>query len=209
MPTKRNKSPASRTPTAAILRLGRRSGVLRPRDLARQNIPRIYLRRMVLSGLLVKHGRGLYGLPDAEVTEHHSLAQAGKRVPHGVICLLSALSYHGLTTQTPREVWIAVDRAARAPLVKAPRLRIVRFSGDALRQAIEKKVIEGVSVQIYGVAKTVADAYKYRHKIGIDVAIEALRDAWERKKCTMDDLARAAKICRVGRIMQPHMEMLG
>jgi predicted transcriptional regulator of viral defense system len=163
---------------------------------------------MVKRGLLVKHGRGLYGLRDAEVTEHHSLAQGGKRIPHGVICLLSALRYHGLTTQTPFEVWIALDRAARSPRLGEPKLRVVRFSGAAMKSGIEEKTIEGVAVRIYGVAKTVADCFKYRNKIGTDVATEALRHAWREKRCTMDEFRRFAKVCRVSNVMRPYLEML-
>jgi predicted transcriptional regulator of viral defense system len=209
MKTKRNTAGrAPKAPTAAIVRLGRRAGILRPRDLEREGVPRVYLQRMVRRGLLLKHGRGLYGLPDAEVTEHHSLAQVGKRIPHGVICLLSALRYYGLTTQTPFEVWIALDRGARSPRIGEPKLRVVRFSGAAMKAGIEVKAIEGVSVRIYGVAKTVADCFKYRNKIGIDVAIEALRESWRGKRCTMDEFWRFAKVCRVANVMHPYLEML-
>jgi predicted transcriptional regulator of viral defense system len=208
MKTKRNILRHALGRPDAILRLGRRAGILRPRDLEREGVPRVYLQRMVRRGLLVKHGRGLYGLPDAEVTEHHSLAQVGKRIPHGVICLLSALRYYGLTTQTPFEVWIALDRGARSPGSDSPQLHIVRFSGAAMNTGIEVKAIEGVSVRIYNVAKTVADCFKYRNKIGIDVAIEALRETWREKRCTMDELWRFAKVCRVANVMRPYLEML-
>ena len=209
MKTKRNTARRTRkAPTAAIVRLSRRAGILRPRDLKREGIPRIYLQRMVRRGLLVKHGRGLYGLPDAELTEHHSLAQVGKRIPHGVICLLSALGFYGLTTQIPFEVWIALDRAARSPRIGEPKLHVVRFSGAAMASGVEVKAIEGVAVRIYGVAKTVADCFKYRNKIGLDVAIEALRESWRGKRCTMDELWRFAKVCRVANVMRPYLEML-
>jgi predicted transcriptional regulator of viral defense system len=191
-----------------LLALTEQAGFVRPKDLEARKIPRIYLQRLVARGELVKHGRGLYGLPDAKVTEHHSFAQACKRVPHGVVCLLSALRYHGLTTQTPHEVWMALDRTAWSPQVEGPKLRVVRFSGMAMTAGIEKTPIEGVSVRVYGVAKTVADCFKYRNKIGIDVAVEALRDAWRQKRCTMDALWRYAKICRVGNVMRPYLEML-
>jgi len=191
-----------------LLTLTEQAGFVRAKDLEHCKIPRVYLQRLVASGKLVKHGRGLYGLPNAEVTEHHSLAQACKRVPHGVICLLSALSYHGLTTQTPFEVWMALDRTAWLPHVGNPKLRIVRFSGAAITDGIEETTIEGVSVRVYDVAKTVADCFKYRNKIGIDVAMEALRDAWRQKKCTMETLWRYAKVCRVTNVMRPYLEML-
>jgi predicted transcriptional regulator of viral defense system len=175
---------------------------VRSKDLGARNIPRVYLQRLVASGELVKQGRGLYGLPDAEVTERHSFARACKRVPNGVICLLSALSHHGLTTQTPHEVWRALNRTAWSPQIEGLKLRIVRFSGMAMTTGIEKTAIEGVSVRVYDVAKTVADCFKYRNKIGTDVAIEALRDAWRQKQCTMDAL------CRVANVMRPYLEML-
>ena len=191
-----------------LLTLTEQAGFVRAKDLEHCKIPRVYLQRLVASGKLVKHGRGLYGLPNAEVTEHHSLAQACKRVPNGVICLLSALSYHGLTTQTPFEVWMALDRTAWLPHVGNPKLRIVRFSGAAITDGIEETTIEGVSVRVYDVAKTVADCFKYRNKIGIDVAMEALRDAWRQKKCTMETLWRYAKVCRVRNVMRHYLEML-
>ena len=191
-----------------LLALTEQAGFVRPKDLEHRKIPRVYLQRLVARGELVKHGRGLYGLPDAEVTEHHSLSQACKRVPHGVVCLLSALSYHGLTTQTPFEVWMAMDRRAWMPRVEEPKLHIVRFSGAAMTSGIEKTTIEGVSVRVFGVAKTVADCFKYRNKVGIDVAMEALRDAWRQKRCTMDALWRHAKVCRVANVMRPYLEML-
>lgn len=191
-----------------LLALTEQAGLVRPRDLKSRRIPRVYLRRLVARGELVKHGRGLYSLPDAPVTEHHSLAQACKRVPHGVVCLLSALSYHGLTTQTPHEIWMALDRTAWSPRVEGLKLRIMRFSGSAMTAGVEKTTVEGVTVRVYGVAKTVADCFKYRNKIGTDVAVEALRDAWRQKHCSMDELWRYAKVCRVANVMRPYLEML-
>ena len=204
MLTKNNSTHSSR-----LLALTEQAGFVRAKDLEHRRIPRIYLQRLVARGELVKHGRGIYGLPDSNVTEHHSLAQACKRVPHGVVCLLTALSYHGLTSQTPFEVWMALDRTAWAPRVKEPKLHVVRFSGTAMTAGIEKATIERVSLSVYGVAKTVADCFKYRNKIGLDVAMEALRDAWRQRLCTMDDLWRYAKICRVANVMRPYLEMLG
>jgi len=189
-----------------LLALMEHTGFVRSKDLEHGKIPRVYLQRLVARGELVKHGRGLYGLPEAEFTEYHSLAQACKRVPHGVICLLSALGYHGLTTQTPFEIWMALDRRAWTPRVQG--LRLVRFSGEAMTSGIENVTIEGVNVSIYGVAKTVADCFKYRNKIGLDVAMEALRDAWRQKRCPMDEFWHYSKICRVSNVMRPYLEML-
>jgi predicted transcriptional regulator of viral defense system len=191
-----------------LLALTEQAGFVRPKDLEHRKIPRVYLQRLVERGALVKHGRGLYSLPDADLTEHHSFAQACKRVPHGVVCLLSALSYHGLTTQTPFEVWMALERTAWSPRVEEPKLHLVRFSGAAMTAGIETAKIEGVTVRVYAVAKTVADCFKYRNKIGVDVAMEALRDAWRQKRCTMEALWRYAKICRVTNVMRPYLEML-
>jgi predicted transcriptional regulator of viral defense system len=191
-----------------LLALTEQAGFVRPKDLEHRKIPRVYLQRLVERGALVKHGRGLYSLPDADLTVHHSFAQACKRVPHGVVCLLSALSYHGLTTQTPFEVWMALERTAWSPRIEEPKLRLVRFSGAAMTAGIETAKIEGVTVRVYVVAKTVADCFKYRNKIGVDVAMEALRDAWRQKRCTMEALWRYAKICRVTNVMRPYLEML-
>ena len=152
--------------------------------------------------------RGLYTLADADVSEHQSLAEASKRIPHGVICLLSALRFHGLTTQAPFEVWVAVDVKARKPGSNGLPLRIVRFSGAALRSGVEDQLIQGVAVKVYSPAKTVSDCFKYRNKIGLDVALEALRECWREHRCTMDDLWRYAKICRVSNVMRPYLESL-
>ena len=191
-----------------VLDLARKAGILRPRDLATQNIPRTYLKRLEQRGLLVKETRGIYTLPDAKVTENHSLAEASKRVPRGVICLLSSLQFHKLTTQAPSEVWLALDRKARAPRDGGQSLRIVRMSGKALTEGVDEHRIEGVAVKVYQPAKTVADCFKYRNKIGLDVALEALRDYRKKHRSGMDDLWRFAKICRVERVMRPYLEAL-
>ena len=190
-----------------VLGIARGNAVLRPRDLDRHGIPRRYLARLCQRGLLRRTGRGLYVLVDAEATENHTLAEVCQRVPHGVICLLSALRFHGLTTQMPSEVWLAIDRKARRPKDPHLPMRIVRFSGPALREGIEEHRIEGVSVKVYNSAKTVADCFKYRNKIGRDVAIEALGDCRAQRKCTNDDLWRYAKICRVSNVMRPYLEV--
>lgn len=191
-----------------VLKLIRRRGVLRARDLAEPGIPRAYLRRMVEEGTLANPERGVYVLTDAEPSLHQSLIEACARVPHGVVCLLSALQYHGLTTQAPFEVWMAIGESARRPVVAHPPLRIVRFSGEALNSGVEEPVIEGARVHVYSPAKTVADCFKYRNKIGLDVALEALRECWKQRRATMDELHRAAIICRVSRVIRPYLESL-
>jgi predicted transcriptional regulator of viral defense system len=192
--------------TQQILEIVAEAGVLRPRDLDAHGIPRIYLGRLCERGLLDRVGRGLYVLPDADVSEHHTLAEAGKRVPHGVVCLLSALRFHGLTTQSPSEVWLAIESKAWRPQVDHPPLRFVRFSERTLEAGVEEHSIEGVLVRIYNPAKTVADCFKYRNKIGLDVALEALRDCRRLRKCSNDELWHYAKICRVANVMRPYME---
>ncbi len=189
-----------------ILRIVRRRGILRPRDVADEGIPRETLLRLFRKGVLARSARGIYVLANAPVTEHHSLAVAAKQAPRGVICLISALQFHGLTTQIPHEVWIALDVKAHRPSVSWPPLKVVRFSGQALAAGVEKHKIEGVEVKVYSAAKTVADCFKYRNKIGIDIAIEALRDILRLRKAKVDEIYRYAKICRVGRVMRPYLE---
>lgn len=153
-------------------------------------------------------GRGLYVRSDASTSEHHTLAQASKWVPHGVACLLTALQFHEMGTQASHEIWIALDRRAAHPRIKYPRLRIMRFSGSAFTEGIEEHTIEGVAVKVYNPGKTVADCFKYRNKIGLDVALEALRECRRQRKCTNDQLWYYAKVCRVAKVMKPYMEAM-
>lgn len=196
----------SQTQTERVLELVRQAGVLRPRDLKAHGLSPEYLRRLEQRGLVLRSSRGLYLPADALVTEHHSLAEACKRVPHGVICLLSALEFHGLTTQWPDEVWMAIGAKARLPRVTYPPLRIARFSGAAYTYGVEEHMIEGVRVPVYSPTKTVADCFKYRNKIGLSVALEALKDARQKLDVSLDDIYRAAKVCRVDRVMQPYLD---
>ncbi len=191
-----------------ITGLAEETGIIRPRDLDEYGIPREYLRRLCDKGVLERQARGIYTLREAELTEYHSLVQASKRVPKGVVCLLSALRFQGLTTQSPFEIWMAIDRKARLPKVEGVPLRLVRFSGEALTEGVEQHKIEGVDVSVYCLAKTVADCFKYRNKIGLDVALEALRECRRERRCSMDDLWRYAKICRVANVMRPYLEAL-
>jgi len=191
-----------------VARLVRKAGVFRPRELNRVGIPRQYLRQAKDRGLVRQVGRGLYVAEGGRVTEHHTLVVATKRVPHGVICLLSALRFHGLTTQAPHEVWMAIAHKARRPRADYPPMRIVHFSGEALSYGVKEKKIEGMIVRVFNPAKTVADCFKFRNKIGLDVAMEALRDCLRQKKSTIDEVFIAAKVCRVARIMQPYLESL-
>lgn len=199
---------AHTTKTDKVLELVRKAGVLRPRDLDPYNIPRTYLSRLCAADKLQRIGRGLYVLPGNGATEHHSLAEACKRVPKGVVCLLSALSFHELTTQAPFEVWLAIGEKAWRPRLEYPPLRVVHFSKTALNAGVEEHQLEGVNVHVYSPAKTVADCFKYRNKIGLDVAIEALRECRRARHCTMDDLWHYAAICRVRNVMRPYLESL-
>lgn len=184
----------------------RRLGVVRPADLEAQGIPRGHIYRLLRLGLVKRRARGLYVASDHNPTAEHALVQAAKKVPKGVICLLSALQYHELTTQLPHEVWVAIPEKARRPRIEYPRLRVVRFSGPALTQGIETHTIEGVPVRITSVAKTLADCFKYRNKIGIDVALDALREVWRERRASIDDIDQFARICRVDRVMRPYLE---
>ncbi len=196
----------SSTDRDRTLKLARRRQGVTARELAAAGIHRQVLSRLVESGELERVVRGVYRLPEQPLTEHHGLAMVGAVVPHGVICLLSALQFHGIGTQLPSEVWIAVDRRARRPALKYPPLRIVRYSGAALTEGVESHRLEGQAVQVYNVAKTVADCFKYRNKIGLDVALEALREARRAKKAGADALWRYAKINRVANVMRPYLE---
>lgn len=186
----------------------RRLGVVRPGDLEARGIPRGRIYRLLRLGLVERKTRGLYVASDHDPTAEYALAQVAKKVPKGVICLLSALQHHELTTQLPHEIWVAIPEKARRPRVEYPPLRVVRFSGPALTQGVETHKIEGVPVRITSVAKTLADCFKYRNKIGLDVALEALREAWRERKVTMDEIDRFARVCRVERVMRPYLEAL-
>jgi len=188
------------------LKIFENAGIVRPKDFSKHGIRREYLYRLQKRGHVERTGRGMYVLSKAAPTENRSIAEACRKVPHGVVCLLSALRLHGLTTQSPFEVWMAIDRKARLPKSDSPRLRIVRYSGEALTAGIEERRIEQVQVRVYSVAKTVADCFKYRNKIGLDVALEALRDCRRNRACSMDELWRNAKICRVANVMRPYLE---
>lgn len=186
----------------------RATTLLRARDLAAFGINRNQVRVATRTGLLEQAGRGLYRLPEADITQHHTLAEIARRVPNGVICLLSALSFHGLTTQSPHEVWLAVDHKAWSPRAENVGLRVFRFSGEALSEGVEAHTVEGVPLRVYSPAKTVADCFKFRNKIGLDVALEALRETWRARRVTMKELEHYARIDRVAKVMQPYLESL-
>lgn len=188
-----------------ILKLLSARGVIRPRDLEKKGISPQILYRLCRDGKVIRLARGLYADRDYEPTEYHGVIEVCSKIPKGVLCLISALQFHDLTTQLAHEVWIAIDMKARAPRIDVP-ARIMYFSGDALTNGIEKHKIEGVEVKVYCSAKTVADCFKYRNKIGLDVAIEAMRDCLSQKKCSVDEIWKYAKVCRVANVMKPYLE---
>ena len=191
-----------------VLELARRHGILRAREMEASGVHPEHVRRMCRKGLLRRVGRGLYALPETEPSAHHGLALVSKRTPQAVGCLLTALQFHEIGTQAPFEVWIALERRMARPRIDYPPLRVMRFSGPALSEGIEEHEVEGVCVRVYCPAKTVADCFKYRNKIGLDVALEALREGLRQRKCTSDDLWRYAKVCRVSTVMRPYMEAM-
>ena len=208
MPTIRNIPVKSKSGSLSsqLLALVRQQSIVRPRDLDSIGIPRQYLSRLVESGQLERIGRGLYRLPGAEVGEYHTLAEVAKRVPKAVICLLSALRFHNLTSQSPGQVWIALDPKARRPRLRDLPVRVVRFSGPALQKGTDTHVLQGVHVRVTTPAKTVVDCFKYRNKIGLDIALEALRQGWRERRFTIDELWQMAQVCRVTNVMRPYLE---
>lgn len=182
--------------------------VVRPRDMDRMGLPRTYLNRLEKQGVIEKIGRGLYQWPEMDLGRHHSLVEVAKKAPKAVVALLSALNFHDLTTQNPNKIWLAIDRKAWRPEISYPPVRYITMSGEALKAGVETHEVEGVAIKVFCPAKTVADCFKYRNKIGLDVALEALREGWSARKFTMDELMRYAEICRVKKVMQPYLESL-
>ena len=191
-----------------VLRLARARTLLRARDVTQQGLPTIALTRLVQAGKLERVARGLYGLPGAEISEHRSLAEVSARVPRAVVCLLSALRVHEIGTQAPFEVWIAIPQQMVTPRLDQPAIRVVRMADVALAEGVERLNIDGVEVPVFNAARTVVDCFRFRNKIGLDVAIEALRDGWSQRKFTLDDLWRHATRVRVANVMRPYIEAI-
>jgi predicted transcriptional regulator of viral defense system len=189
-----------------LVQLATQVKTLRARELDQHGIARSYLRQLVARGVLVQTGRGLYALADTEVSEYQTLIEASIRLPHGVICLASALRFHDLTTQNPWKVWMLIETGKRVPKVDYPALLVFQASGPSFVEGIETHLLDGAQVRITSVAKTVADCFKYRNKIGLDVALEALRECLRERRATREELHHFARICRVDRVMQPYME---
>ena len=189
------------------LELLHEKGVVRAHELAQLGVAGETLQQLLRKGVIVRISRGLYALPDRALNEHDQLAQLAIKYPLMVFCLLTALQIHGLTTQAPHEVWVAMSPNARAPQVSYPPLRIVRLSDPGM-QVVTISLDGVVRIPVTSVAKTVADCFKFRNKIGLDIALEALRDAWRQKKVTMDELWESAQLCRVANVMRPYLESL-
>lgn len=196
------------TNTGQIVELARKRGVIRGIDLEERGIPRQYLYRLYKRGVLDRISRGLYALPQHDATEHHTMAEAVRRVPSGVICLISALRFHDMTTQAPYEIWMAIGSRARRPKTELIPLRIVHMSHRALEAGIEDHEIEGIPARVYSPAKTVADCFKFRNKIGLDVALEALREYRRHSRYSANQLWHYAEICRVTKVMGPYLEAI-
>ena len=180
----------------------------RPRDIEPLDVPFRALQRLVAMGTVEKVGPGLYRLAAAEPNEFETLAMVASAVPAGIVCLLSALRVHDIGTQAPHEVWLALDRKARKPVRLETRVRIVRFSGAMLSYGVVTRPILGVPVRVTSPARTVVDCFRYRNKLGIDVAIEALRDAVRSQKAAVEEIARSAEVCRARTVIRPYLETL-
>ena len=196
------------TSDARLALLFEQTPLLRSKDLEKAGLKRIAISRYVAAGEIQRLRRGLYCLPGYHQNEHGDLAIIGKQVPEALICLLSALRYHELTTQAPAEIWIALDRKARVPRVDFPSLRAIRFGQSALTYGVETMKIEGVAVHITTIEKTIADCFKYRSKVGLDVALEALKEAQRRKLVDQNELWACAKVDRVTNVIRPYLEAL-
>lgn len=198
----------ARTHNQSVLELASQKGLLRARDMDAIQVPRVILTRLTAAGLLEKVGRGLYRLPDAQMSEFETLCTIATKVPQAVFCLPTALQFHQLTTQLPRQIWIAMPRGSHPPRIDYPPVKMVQFTGDAYSAGIEAVECDGVRLQVYSVAKTLADCFKHRNRIGLDVALEALKDVRWHNKATIDDIWYFAKICRVANVMRPYLESI-
>lgn len=193
---------------ARAQKLVSRRAVIRSKDFDAQGIPRAYLRRLVQAGQLERVSRGIYNSGLSGTTEHQTLLEVCHKVPHAVVCLSSALRFHNLTTENPFEVWVALRRGAWAPKSAYPPVRVVWMSGLALEFGVEEHRVRGGMLRVFSPAKTVADCFKFRTRVGLETALQALRESLREKRATMDQLWEAAKVCRVANVMRPYMESL-
>ena len=191
-----------------VLDLASQKGLLRANDLQDIQAPRIVLTRLTASGLLERVGRGLYRLSSQPGSELEGVAAVATKVPQAVFCLLTALQFHELTTQLPRHVWISMPRGSHVPRIGFPPIKMVQMTGAAYSDGIETFERDGVKLRVYCAAKTVADCFKHRNKIGLDVALEALRDCLRRKKAAPSAILEAARVSRVENVLRPYLEAL-
>ena len=195
----------SQSPKTSLLQS---QALLRPSDAVALGYSRMYLAQLLKQGLVRKISRGIYATPQRKESEFSSFAEIASKQPKALVCLVSALSFHGLTTQAPHEVWIAIGNKDRIPTMSYPPLRVVRFGGETLTEGVASHTMDGVEVKVTNVAKTIADCFKFRNKIGLDIALEALKEAVQSKRVTMDELWHYSQLCRVHNVMRPYLEGL-
>jgi len=196
------------TPLSLARSLVRKQGTARSKDLVAAGLARAQLSRLVNAGEMQRVTRGVYALPTRLPQSQEGIVVVARRAPNVLFCLLTALRVHELTTQAPFEVWIAIGNKQRAPQIDWPPIRVMRYSVATLEYGVENKKLSGVEIRVTSVAKTVADCFKFRQTVGLDVALEALREALSKRRATVDELWRAAQVCRVTRIMRPYLEAL-
>jgi len=191
-----------------VIELLQELSVVRPKDLQEHGLPKDYLYILAREGLIERISRGLYQWPEKDLGRNQSLAEVCKRAPKAVVALLSALNFHNITTQNPYQIWMAIDRKSWRPIISYPPVRFVTMSGEALHAGVETHYIDDIPIKVFSPAKTIVDCFKYRNKLGLDVALEALKEGWNKRRFTMDELYRYAEICRVKKVMQPYLESL-
>lgn len=191
-----------------LVRFARPRPVFTSAEAAAHGIHPSTLARAIANGTVERVSRGKYRFAEAEITEHHGLVLAAASVPTGVVCLTSALAFHEVGTQLPREIWMAVPRTTWKPKVDYPPLRLVYFTGAALTSGVEEHTLEGRHIRVYDIAKTIVDCFNYRTIVGLDVVLEALTDAWRTRRVRMDDISRYARLCGVANVMQPYLEAM-
>ena len=194
--------------TPQVIALAQRNGIVRSGDLKASGIPRAYLTRMVQAGRLEKAGRGIYQLPDKPQSETSGMEIVAAKVPRAVFSLLTSLQFHELTTQLPRQIWITLPQGSHAPKMSYPPIKMIQCNIDLFEAGIEVHRINQVEFRVYGVGRTIVDCFKHRNKVGLDVALEALREALNKKKVSVDELWRFAKMARVTNIIRPYIEAL-
>ena len=190
------------------LSLLRSKGMMRLREFGQAGITAATISRLVQEGAILRLARGLYQLAEAEIDQQHSVAEVAKLIPKGVVCLTSALALHGLTDQLPARVWVALGRKEWRPRVDYPPVRVVRFPPDMLATGVEHHVIKEIKVPVFGVAKTIADLFRYRRSVGESIVIEGMREALRQRKTTPADIARFAEEARVWKVVQPYLTTL-